>query len=243
MSEASRFSVVLPTYDERENIVPLLDRIQASLASTQVDSEIIVVDDSSPDGTASLVEAYARQSARVPTFVVRRRGERGLAGAVSEGARHGRYEYVIVLDADFSHPPELIPALVGAAQRGFDVAVASRYAPGGGTGGWQFHRLFVSRTATALARKVLRLGVQDPLSGYFAARRELLLRNPICPRGWKILMEVLTQNRDLAVMEVPYTFRDRTNGSSKLRISGVLEFCSSLIRLVESGRIRGGGDA
>jgi glycosyltransferase involved in cell wall biosynthesis len=187
--------------------------------------EIVVVDDNSTDRTAEVAVAEARQFG-IPLRAIVRKGKKGLASAIVAGARTARYGVVLVLDADLSHDPSFVPGLVGPVLRGeVDLAVGSRYAPGGRVLGWPLRRRFWSRAATALAR--LFCAVRDPLSGYFAARRSLVDGSEISlkPRGYKILFELLARARGrLRVHEVPIAFRDRNRGKSKLRAKVALTF-------------------
>jgi len=223
-----RAALILPTYNERET----LPRLVAALRpiARALDLEVIVVDDASPDGTAQVAAALAAQGS-VPLRVVRRPGKAGLASAVLAGVAHTSAPVVAVMDCDGSHPPQLLPALVAAVQGGADLAVASRYVPGGGIRRWPAWRRLASLLATAGARLLLRLAVRDPLSGYFAARREVLARD-YWGVGFKILLEVLARNPGLAVVEVGYTFTDRATGRSKLSPREIVAYLRLLGRLV-----------
>lgn len=168
-SRAPLASLIVPTYNERDNVVPLLDQVRAALADRAF--EIWVVDDDSPDETWRVAEAYG--AAHPEVAVLRRRGERGLSAAVVEGFRHARGAVLAVMDADLSHDPALLPALIDAVEGGADVAVGSRRVPGGGADVWPWYRRLASDAATHLARRVLDLSLADPMSGYFALRREV----------------------------------------------------------------------
>ncbi|MDR7590522.1 MAG: polyprenol monophosphomannose synthase, partial [Armatimonadota bacterium] len=203
-------SVVVPTYNERETLSELVGRLHQALGSGY---EVVVVDDSSPDGTAELARELGRQ---YPVRVLQRPGKLGLGSAVLEGARAASGRWVVVMDADLSHPPEVVPELVDALRSGAELAVGSRYVPGGGVRDWPWRRRLMSRVAVALARLWLRERVSDPVSGFFAARRELLLDPSLEGIGYKILLEVLVRNRGRSVVEVAYVFTDRRGGRSKL---------------------------
>jgi len=191
-------SVVVPTYNERDTLPELVQALHRALGEGY---EVVVVDDSSPDGTADLARELARS---YPVRVVQRPGKHGLGSAVLEGARAASGSVVVVMDADLSHPPDAVPRLVETVRSGADVAVGSRYAPGGGIRAWPLHRRLMSRVAVVLARWWLREKVQDPVSGFFAVRRELLLDPHLHGLGYKILLEVLRRNRGRRVVEVPY---------------------------------------
>ncbi len=217
--------MVVPTYNERDTLPELVERAHGALGDGY---ELVVVDDSSPDGTAEVAEELA---ARFPVRVVRRSAKLGLASAVIEGARAARGGLVVVMDADLSHPPEAVPDLVRALRSGADVAVGSRYVPGGGVRDWPLRRRLMSRVAVALARVWLREPVRDSVSGFFALRRELLLDGSLQGLGYKILLEVLVRHRGRPVVEVPYVFTDRRGGRSKLGAGEVWNYLRLLWRL------------
>lgn len=227
---AVEVSVVVPTYNERETLPELVGRLHRVLGSGY---EVVVVDDGSPDGTAELAQELAR---RYPVRVVRRPGKLGLASAVLAGARVASGRWVVVMDADLSHPPEDVPRLVAALRAGAEVAVGSRYAPGGGVTDWPVHRRLMSRVAVLLARVWLRERVRDPVSGFFAARRDVLLDPSLEGLGYKILLEVLARGRGRRVVEVPYVFTDRRGGRSKLGAREVWDYLRLLWRLRRAGR-------
>jgi len=219
-------SVVVPTYNEAENLPELLERLDRALAGRSY--EVVVVDDGSPDGTA---EVARRLAGRYPVKVVVREGRRGLSSAVVDGARAAAGDVVVVMDADLQHPPELVPKLAEVAERGC-LAVASRYVKGGGVEGWPWHRRFVSRGAVLLARILLpeARAVRDAVSGFFAYRRECVAN--VKPTGlYKILLDVLVQCRPQCVEEMPYLFRPRRAGRSKLGAAHVVDYLAQLMRL------------
>src|SRR5574341_25574 len=219
-------SVIVPTYNERDSL-PIL---RGRLANAGVALEVVIVDDGSPDGTGALAEEMARTSA-MPIHVVHRPGKAGLASAIMAGAAVARGETVTVMDADLSHPPELLPALTAAAAGGADIVVASRYVQGGGTDAWPLLRRIVSRVATALARTGLGLPVRDPLSGYFTVRRTMLTGAAYRQLGYKLLMEILAAHPEARLVEVPYRFVDRGHGASKLSAGEIVNFLRLLVDL------------
>lgn len=231
MSALSRaLSVVVPTYNEADNMPALLQALMTTLEGT-FQYEVIIADDRSPDGTEQLARAVAAELG-VPLRVVSRHGARSLALSVMEGARAARNDCVVVLDADLSHD---VGDIVGLAEEVLtgraDVAVASRYARGGRTGEWPLARRLLSSFGTRLARAITR--VEDPLSGFFACRRELLSGAvPLRPRGYKILLELLGRAPGLRVSERPTVFRDRERGTSKLTLRQKLEFLRQLLGLL-----------
>jgi dolichol-phosphate mannosyltransferase len=219
-------SVVVPTYNEAENLPELLERLDRALAGR--DYEVVVVDDGSPDGTA---EVAKRLSGRYPVRVLVREGRRGLSSAVVEGARAAAGSVVVVMDADLQHPPELVPKLAEVAERGC-LAVASRYVKGGRVEGWPWHRRFVSHGAVLLARILLpeARDVKDAVSGFFAVHHDCIAS--VSPTGlYKILLDVLVQCRPKCVVEIPYVFGLRTRGHSKLGISHIADYLRQILEL------------
>jgi dolichol-phosphate mannosyltransferase len=226
-------TVVVPTFNEVENIPILIERIATAFG--QRDFEIIVVDDDSPDRTWAVVEELAHQ--RPWLRVIRRLHDRGLSSAVVAGFCAARGDALAVIDADLQHDEAILPALADAlAER--EIAIGSRYIAGGGTGTWSRKRRFLSRSATRLAQFLLGVEVRDPMSGFFMLRRDLFDRisERLNPRGFKILLEILHHAKVDAVAEVPYTFRNRLHGESKLDAGVGLAFLVALYDL-KFGRI------
>ena len=201
-------SVVVPTYNEAGSVPKLAERLHAALGVR--DWELVIVDDGSPDGTADIAAALAP---RIPTNVVRRAGKAGLASAVIAGFAAARGDTLVVMDADLSHPPELVPALLSAIEDGADLAVGSRYVAGGGVEDWPMKRQIVSRVACLMGSALV--PVRDATSGFFALRRSVIDGVTLNPIGFKIGFEVIARGRYRSVVEVPYTFRDRELGASK----------------------------
>ncbi|NOZ89250.1 MAG: glycosyltransferase, partial [Crenarchaeota archaeon] len=160
-------------------------------------------------------------------------GRRGLGTAIVEGLRAARGRFVAVMDADLQHPPEVLPRLLEAALRGYDVVVASRYAPGGGVAGWSRRRLLMSRAAVLLAHLLLpeSRATSDPMSGFWLVRREALEGVELEGRSWKVLLELLAKKPRLRVADVAYTFEPRVHGESKLGASTVAGYVAELLRL------------
>lgn len=222
-------SLILPTFNERENIGPLVDRIERAVEG--IPHELIFVDDST-DGTGA---AIADQAARYPHItLIQREGRRGLASAVVEGIGRARGEILCVLDADLQHPPEALLTLVEALQRtDADLAVASRYIPGGSYEAFTAARRLASRVATLLARALLSRArlVSDPMSGFFVFRRHVVQDIALRPMGYKILLEILVRGRLGRVTEVPYRFQARGAGRSKLTMRQNWQYLRHLLRL------------
>ncbi|MCE4601341.1 MAG: glycosyltransferase family 2 protein [Desulfurococcales archaeon] len=222
-----RVSVIIPTYNEADNIELLLDRLTSVLrAEGFEDYEIIAVDDNSSDGTCDIVRRKSREDPRIKCIL--RVNEKGLSSAVVEGFKNASGEILVVMDADLQHPPETVPRLVEAVMRGADVAVASRYGRGGGVAGWSRLRLLMSRIATIGVKILVREAKRttDPLSGFFAVRRDALRLGDLKPKGFKILLEILARHPCLKVVDVPYVFQRRHGGESKLGFFVVTDFIS-----------------
>jgi dolichol-phosphate mannosyltransferase len=217
-------SLIVPTFNERENIIPLLERIEVALVG--ISWELIVVDDNSPDGTSNQVREIARRDHRVRA--VQRIGRRGLSSAVVEGMLASSASVIGVMDADMQHDEAILPQLWKAVAEGkCDLAVGSRYVQGGGTGDWDQKRQSISRGATWLANLVLKTHISDPMSGFFVISRrafEAALPN-LSTIGFKILVDlVASAPQPLKVVEVPYEFRTRNFGESKLDSAVVWEY-------------------
>jgi dolichol-phosphate mannosyltransferase len=230
-------SLVIPTYNEADVIQDTLRRANGVLRDAGEPFELIVVDDSSPDGTARLAEALANE---LPVRVLRREGERGLASAVVHGWETARGDVLGVMDADLQHPPEVVCELLQALRReNADVAVASRYRPEGGTVGWSWFRRLVSWAGMRVGALALpwTLGaVTDSGSGMFLLQKKSLEGVELRPLGFKLLLEVLGKADYQKVVEVPYVFRRRTCGQSKL---GPRQYVEYLISLWRIGRFSG----
>jgi dolichol-phosphate mannosyltransferase len=218
-------SVVVPTYNERENLLELVERLDSVLKHTPY--ELIVIDDNSPDGTWELAERLAE---RYPIKVIKRERRDGLASAVIRGFEEAEGDVLVVMDADLQHPPELIPKLVKKLKDA-DIVVASRYVEGGGVKGWSTFRKLVSKGATPLAKLFL-TSVNDPMSGFFALKRSVIEGVRLEPKGYKILLEILVKGRYSKVAEVPFIFEARKKGRSKLGFAQYLDYLKHLIALL-----------
>jgi len=221
-------SIVIPTYNERENIEQLLAEIASVSVQLNRPSEVVLVDDRSPDGTAELASGFGR-AIGLDIRVVTPDGPRSIGGAIARGLEVCRWDLVCVMDADLSHPPGLIPSLI-ASLDGADGVVASRYVPGADIESWPARRHLMSFGATLIARVGLRVPCRDPLSGFFVFRRSFLRSVRIRGDGNKPLLEILVQARPI-VIEIPYVFRNRRNGESKLTARNIGEFLGLVVRL------------
>lgn len=219
-------SIILPTYNEVENLNLIVPRISGVLEREGISFEVLVMDDNSPDGTA---EAARNLSAKYPVRVHVRTKERGLATAVMKGFEISNGTVALVMDADLSHPVEKLPDMLRPILEGnCDATVGSRYIKGGDSDNWPFIRKVVSKGAGLLARGVT--SMSDPTSGFMAIRRSILKGVELDPVGWKIVLEVLVKT-DPALVEVPIVFTDRCKGESKLSLKTQLEYLRHLGRL------------
>jgi len=224
--------VIVPTYNERDNLEELVTRISQACASKGVEPEVVVVDDNSPDGTAALADELAAQHR---LKVVKRAGKLGLSSAVMEGFSAASGQILVVMDADLSHPPEKIPEMVSRIESGeAELVFGSRYVKGGAVENWPFHRKVISKGATLLARGLTK--VRDPMSGFFALKRSVIEGVRLDPVGYKIGLEVLVKGRYDNVAEVPITFADRRAGKSKLGGSEFLRYIDHVTMLYEHRR-------
>nr|WP_237713446.1 polyprenol monophosphomannose synthase [Halococcus hamelinensis] len=226
-------SIIIPTYNERENIEQVVERCRDALAEYRF--EIVVIDDDSPDETWRFVEDEYEGLEVVR--VVRRTEESGLATAVSRGFDEATYELCAVIDADLQHPPEKLPELIAAFDSGADIVIGSRHVPGGGVENWSRFRRLVSRGAMTIAKAALppTRGISDPMSGFFAVRREILAGVSLAPTGYKILLEILLKCEYDRVVEVPYVFTERERGESKLSAGEYLGFLEHVYDLRRDG--------
>ena len=211
-----RLSIVVPTFNESQNVPELLHRLEATLGVTGW--EVIFVDDDSPDSTSIQVRNIARVDPRV--HCIQRVGRRGLSSACIEGMLATSAPTIAIMDADLQHDETVLPKmLVEIEQGGADLAIGTRYAAGGSTGNWNGSRKAMSHLATVMSRVILRQPVSDPMSGFFMLQRTVLdstVRN-LSGLGFKILLDILATTRQpLRIAEVPYCFRDRFAGESKL---------------------------
>ncbi len=226
-------SLVLPTYNEGNNIGPIIEQLVPVLDSVDhLRYEIIVVDDDSRDHTWEKALELAEKYPQVR--VIRRQGERGLSTAVIRGWQIARGKILGVMDADLQHPPEVAAKIAREMLRGADLGIASRHIEGGGVSDWSLVRRFISRSAQMIAFMLLPevVGrISDPMSGFFMIRRTALQGRTLSPLGYKILIEVLGRGQVGWISEVPYTFRERVEGSSKLTNRIYFEYFQHLLRL------------
>ncbi len=224
-----RLSVIIPTYNERENIPFLIKRIEKVLPRNIF--EIIIVDDNSPDKTYEVVQDIASKKTWVRG--IRRFNSFGLSSAIISGFSAAKGDYFLVMDADMQHDEKILPDFIKAFEDGSDIIVASRKSHGGKIEQWAAWRKLLSWIASKMATILLPIQVSDPLSGYFGIRRnvfnDLALR--IKPRGFKILLEFLAHSKGYKISEIGYTFRPRQHGESKLSASVVYNYLRAIYDL------------
>jgi dolichol-phosphate mannosyltransferase len=233
IDKSLKFSLVIPTFNESQNIQELV-QILSELLDRIIpqDYELIVVDDDSPDRTWEI--ACALMPSYPQLRVMRRKTERGLSTAVIRGWQAARGEILGVIDADLQHPPEILIQLWGETIKGAELAVASRNVDGGGVSEWSLTRRFLSRGAQILGLVILPevIGrLSDPMSGYFMVRRSAIVNKLLSPVGYKILIEVAARGQIRWIAETGYVFRERMAGASKVTWKQYLEYIQHLITL------------
>lgn len=221
---AIEVAVIIPSYNERPNVKPMLEKLRVALNG--IEWEVIYVDDNSPDGTAECVWEESRLDPRVRCL--KRIGRRGLSSACIEGMLSTAAPFMAVMDGDLQHDETILPDMLGALRTGkVDVIVGSRYVAGGGIEDWALHRQAASRWATRFAQSVAGIQLQDPMSGFFMLRRDFFQKcvGQISGKGFKILLDILMSSREkVNVIEIPYKFRMRQHGKSKLTPKVILDY-------------------
>jgi dolichol-phosphate mannosyltransferase len=232
---APTLALVVPTYNERERLPELVRAIFAAYDTAGIFGELVIVDDNSPDGTGQVADALARE---LPIRVLHRAGKLGLGTAVIDGFNAAEAEIVGVIDADLSHPPALVPRMLAAMQaEQADLVIGSRYVPGGGTSQWEISRVLMSQFACLLARGLT--PVRDATSGFFLMRRDRARGVTISAGGFKICLELLIRSEPRLVIEVPYVFKGRTVGESKMNLKEATGYLRQLRDLYAYRRRRG----
>ena len=235
----AKLSIVVPTYNESQNIVRILDSIAETL-SPYTAAEIIVVDDNSPDGTAEIASLHAKNisdNKKLYVEIIRREGKFGLSSAIIAGIQSATGDLLVVMDGDFSHPPQVIPSIIeGLQDSNCDIVIASRYIKGGSIIGWPFKRRLMSKGATKIAQYGLGIEVRDPVSGFFAFRRDIIHGIKFDAIGYKMLLEILVKTKGARIKEVPYTFTNRRMGTSKLDAGVMFEYVRAVTRLYRYGK-------
>jgi len=239
VAENGQISIIIPTYNESENIIKILHSI-GEILPKNIPTQAIVVDDNSPDGTGKIVEDYLKNVKKIAGYtieIIHRKAKDGLGSAILKGIQQAKGDTIVVMDSDFSHPPQIIPKLIESIKKyQYDIAVASRYIKGGKIQGWSLKRKIMSKFATLIAKKGLGIDTKDPMSGFFAFKRNIIKGLNIDAIGYKILLEILVKTRDVNIKEIPYTFQDRELGSSKLSIKTIFDYYRSVWKLYRYGK-------
>ncbi|GKS62016.1 hypothetical protein YTPLAS21_14740 [Candidatus Nitrosocosmicus sp.] len=253
------FSVVIPTLNEAENIIKLIKEIKTGTRENEP-YEIVIVDDNSPDDTVGTLLndftdddgfkvykirqniglqshqyylIYPQKENHFYIKIIKRNERSGLISAIYEGFKSSISEYILVMDADFSHSPSHINRLVSEIRRSnSDLVIASRYVKGGRIVGWTSKRIFLSKFATNLSKLIFGLSnVSDPMSGFFIVKRSIIRKMQFNTSGFKILLEILVKSKNIKIEEIPYTFSDRASGVSKLNSKVTIDFFKGLYTL------------
>lgn len=236
-AQSPELSVVVPTFKEAANVPRLVELLDAALAG--IAWEVIFVDDDSPDGTARVAKEIGTRDPRVRCL--RRVGRRGLAGACIEGMMSSAAPVVAVMDADLQHDETILPKMYAAIRDGAELVVGSRYVDGGSSGqGLSSVRQWGSETATSLARRFLRIELSDPMSGFFMIRRGKVeaIASSLSREGFKILLDIVASSPDgLKTVEIPFTFRERQAGESKLDSLVTAEYLGLLFSKLSGGLV------
>ena len=219
-----KLSLVIPTYNEKENIPQILLKLREEFLKNKIDGEIIVVDDNSPDGTGEVLESEKIKYRNLK--VIHRKGKLGLSSAVLEGFKIAEGDILGVMDADLSHPPEKV-SLMWEAIEDSDLVIGSRYAKGGRIENWSLDRKILSKGATFLAR--IFVNIKDPMSGFFMIKRNLVHGQEINSKGFKILLELLLKTNCQKVTEIPIIFKNRIEGKSKAGFKEIIYYLVNLI--------------
>ena len=239
-SKSNQVSIIIPTYNESKNIIQILKSIGENLPK-EMFTQAIVVDDNSPDGTGKIVEDYRNTLKKMKNFtidIIHRKAKSGLASAIVNGIQHAQGETIIVMDSDFSHPPQIIPKLVNTLkQYRCDIVIASRYIKGGKIQGWSFKRQLMSKIATTIAKKGLKINSYDPMSGFFAFKRNIIDGLSLDAIGYKILLEILVKTKNVKIHEIPYVFSNRKFGTSKVDTSTIIDYFNSVYKLYRFGKL------
>ncbi len=226
-NQNKKVSIIIPTYNEKENIIPLFERIQNSMRGQNY--EVIIVDDDSPDGTAGIVEGFAKD---FPVKLIVRKNQRGLASAVVEGFRNARGKIFVVMDGDGQHPPEKISEILKEISKGADIAIGSRL-ESDGYANFNMLRKIQSKGANLIAELMIHklVGIKDLQSGFFALKKEIIEGVELKPRGYKILIEILTLGKYKIVSEIPIKLEKRKSGKTKLSSKTIIDYIFHILSL------------
>lgn len=232
-------SVIVPTYNESQNILTILKSIEENLPKELI-TEIIVVDDNSLDGTGQIVDNHIKNKKNNfnnSIKIIHRKNKRGLGSAILEGIQNSHGKSIVVMDSDFSHPPQIIKRIIDELNHfNYDIVIASRYVKGSVILEWPYKRKIMSKVATKISKSSLGINVSDPLSGFFAFKREIIRGINFDAIGYKMLLEMLVKTKSVRIKEIPYTFTDRKSGSSKLNLITITDYIKSVWKLYLYGK-------
>lgn len=221
-----RLSLIIPTYNEKENILILIQDLEKEFKSKKIKGEIIIIDDNSPDGTGQIAEELKKEHGNIK--VIHREGKLGLSSAVLDGFKSSKGDILGVMDADRSHPANKIYEMYNLIKnKKADFVIGSRYIIGGKIEGWGLYRKCLSKGATLLARVFT--NVKDPMTGFFMIKKECIKDIELNPKGFKILLEILIKARYNNVMEIPIVFTNRTAGKSKAGLKEIFFYLRNLL--------------
>jgi len=226
-------SIILPTYNERENILPLSETLLSVLSSRGIEGEIVIVDDNSPDGTGAIADKLSARDQRVK--VIHRPSRMGLATAIRDGSRVASHEIIVTMDSDFSHPPDLVPKLISALDEA-DITVGSRYIEGGKMEG-PLHKIILSRMTVSFVKCLLGLNVNDCTGGFHAMDKQLFQELDLKSRGGEYDIELLfkAKKRGCKMREIPFTYEYRKRGRSKTNLlKGGITYLLTALKLTLS---------
>ena len=221
-----QLSIILATYNESENILKMLESLNNVLPS-DIENEIIVVDDNSPDGTGQIVENYiqTKKNNNPLVRIIHRMDKRGLSSAIIDGFNSVNSDMILVMDTDFTHPPEKILEMLDQMQKNhYDIVIGSRFVKGGKTIGWPIIRTLMSFLATKIAEYGLGLHVKDSPSGFFLIKKSLVANKKFDAIGYKILLEILVKTQGAKIKEIPYICVNRELGESKFNTSVITNY-------------------
>jgi dolichol-phosphate mannosyltransferase len=223
-------TLILPTYNESENIAQYIPILNQLLKPLNIQYEIIIVDDNSPDKTWKIAEEISKTIPSVRVF--NRIGERGLSSAILFAIHQAKFENICIIDADRQHDEAIIPDMLAAMQK-YDLVIGSRKADGGDYGEMPYHRRLMSKFADKIANCIIKIPAKDSMSGFFMTKRQLVLDNIdiLNPKGFKILLEIICRIPNLKIKEIGYSFRKRTQGQTKLSSMVIIEYFISLLEI------------
>ena len=228
MNKHKLVSIIIPTYNEADNIGELIEKLHMVLKKARIDEEIIIIDDNSVDGTGEIVRKLEK---KYNIKLKSRPSKMGVSSAIIDGFKMAKGSVYCVMDADFSHPPEILPALIKPIISGqFDISIGSRYVNGGSIENWPLIRRIISKVAIYFAKMIT--DISDPVSGFFALKSSVIEKVKLNSKGCKILLEIIARGNYSKIIEIPYIFRNRKKGKSKLAINTIFQYLLDISGLI-----------